>query len=97
MKSNTLILIVATLIVAAGAYWYLSNSDEDLPLTIVDSQNESQAQFQMLVGKLRPISFDTTIFSKATFLSLVDLKTDVLPETAGRADPFAPIPGVSGK
>jgi hypothetical protein len=98
MKSNTILIIVATLIVAAGGYWYLSSGNtEDLPLTTTTSVNESQAQFQTLVSQLRPISFNTNIFSQPAFMSLVDLKTEVTPETVGRLDPFAPIAGVNVK
>jgi flagellar basal body-associated protein FliL len=97
MKSNTIILIIATLVVAAGGYWYFSGAKEEMPLTTVTSKNESQAQFQTLVSQLRPISFNTNIFSQPAFMSLVDLKTEVTPETVGRSDPFAPISGVNVK
>jgi hypothetical protein len=98
MKSNTIILIVATLIVAAGAYWYFfTGTGNEPPLTTTTSGNDSQAQFQTLVSELQPISFDTSIFSDPRFMALVDLATPVTPESAGRPDPFAPVPGVSGK
>jgi hypothetical protein len=96
MKSNALILTVAVLIVAAGGYWYFSGS-EDVPLTAIISKNDSQAQFQTLVSELKPVSFNTNIFSQPTFMSLVDLKTDVTPETVGRLDPFAPVAGTNVK
>lgn len=95
IESNTILLIVATLIVAAGAYWYFSaGTGNDLPITAAVTDNQAQTQFQVLVSEL-PISFDTTIFSESRFMALVDLTTPVTPETAGRLDPFAPIAGVS--
>ncbi len=98
MKSNTIILIVATLVVALGAYWYFfTGTGNELPLTAGVADNQAQTQFQTLVSQLQPISFNTAIFSKPTFMSLVDLSTPITPETAGRLDPFAPVPGVSGK
>jgi hypothetical protein len=101
MKPNTttIILIVVTLVIAAGAYWYFfTGTGNEPPLTAtVSSQGGSQAQFQTLVGELQPISFDTSIFSDPGFMALVDLATPVTPEAAGRLDPFAPVPGVSGK
>ena len=91
MKLNTTLLIAATLIVAAGAYWYFfTGTGNDKPLTPGASQNESQAQFQTLVIQLQPISFNTDIFTDPRFMSLIDLATPVTPETAGRQDPFAP-------
>jgi len=97
MKSNTIILIVATLIVAAGAYWYFfTGTGNALPLTVSSSSgNVSQAQFQTLVDELRPVNFDTTIFSDPRFTSLIDITTPVTPEPSGRSDPFAPIPGIA--
>ena len=93
MKSNTAILIVVSLLVAAGAYWYFFTGTGNLPpLTVTSAQvSQAQTQFQMLVSQLQPISFNTDIFSDARFNALVDLTTPVSPETSGRLDPFAPL------
>jgi len=93
MKSNTVILIVVSLLVAAGAYWYFFTGTGNLPpLTVTSAQvSQAQTQFQMLVSQLQPISFNTDIFSDARFNALVDLTTPVSPETSGRLDPFAPL------
>ncbi len=98
MKSNTIILIVATLIVAAGAYWYFFTDTGNEPsITAEVPGNQAQLQFQLLLGELQPISFNTSIFSDTRFLSLVDLTTPITPETTGRLDPFAPVAGISGR
>jgi hypothetical protein len=100
MKSNTntIILIVSTLVVAGGAYWYFTGqTGNEPPLTPSFSDNETQAQFQTLVSELQPITFNTGIFSEPRFMALVDLATPITPETIGRLDPFAPVPGVNGK
>ena len=98
MKSNTIILIVATLIVASGAYWYFfTGTGNEPPITVVAVDNQAQMQFQQLVSELKQISFDTTLFSDTHFKALIDLTTPVTPETVGRIDPFALVPGVSGK
>ncbi len=99
MKSNTIIFIVIALAIVAGAYWYFfTGTGNQPPLTATTSfENVSQAQFQTLVTELQPISFDTSIFSDARFMGLVDLATPIAPEAIGRLDPFAPVPGVSGK
>ena len=93
MKANTVILIVVSLLVAAGAYWYFFTGTGNLPpLTVTSAQvSQAQTQFQMLVSQLQPISFNTDIFSDARFNALVDLTTPVSPETSGRLDPFAPL------
>lgn len=93
MKSNTVILIIVSLLVAAGAYWYFfTDTGNSPPLSISSAQvSQAQTQFQMLVSQLQPISFNTDIFSDARFNALVDLTTPVSPETSGRLDPFAPL------
>lgn len=98
MKTNTIILIVATVIVAIGAYWYFfTGTGNEPPLTEVSTNNEAQVRFEALVSQLQPITFNTGIFSDSRFMALVDLATPITPETSGRLDPFAPVPGVSGK
>lgn len=96
-KTNTILIIICTLVVGAGAYWYFfTGSGNEQPLTEVTASSGAQAQFQSLVSQLQPITFDTSIFSDPRFMALVDLTTPIMPETAGRIDPFAPVPGVSG-
>ena len=99
IDSNTTLIIIATLIVAAGAYWYFfTGTGNQPPLTATTAvENQAQSQFQTLVSELQPISFDTKIFSDPRFMALVDLATPIAPESAGRLDPFASISGVSGK
>lgn len=98
MKPNSTIFVVAALIAAAGAYWYFfTGTGNQAPLTTGVEENQAQAQFKALASELQPISFDTSIFSDPRFMSLVDLTTPVAPEASGRLDPFAPIPGISGK
>lgn len=97
MKPNTTLLIISTLIVAAGAYWYFfTGTGNQPPLSANTPANQAQTQFETLVSELQPISFNTDIFSDARFNALVDITTPVAPESAGRLDPLAPIPGVSG-
>lgn len=99
MNTNTILLIVATLVVAGGAYWYFfTGPGNEVPLSTSDaSQSDAQSKFQSLVTELAPISFNTGLLTDARFRSLVDLSTPVQPESAGRIDPFAPIAGVSAK
>lgn len=98
MKSNTIILIVSVIIVAAGIFWYYSTkTGNEPPLSVLSAENQAQTRFQTLFGELQPISFDTGIFSDTRFASLVNLATQISPETAGRIDPFAVVPGVSEK
>lgn len=98
MKPNTTLILIITLLVAAGAYWYFfMGTGNQPPLSAASvSTSRAQAQFEALVGELQPISFDTRIFSDPRFNALVDITTTVSPEPSGRPDPLAPIPGISG-
>jgi len=96
-RLNIALIILVTLVIAAGAYWYFFTGTEQLPLTSGASVNRAQTQFQALVTELQPISFNTDIFSDTRFNALVDLRTPVTPEPAGRLDPFAPVTNISGK
>ncbi|HEY4500857.1 MAG TPA: hypothetical protein VJI70_01130 [Candidatus Paceibacterota bacterium] len=98
MKSNTAILIIVTIVIAASAYWYFfTGAGNEPPLTALSEENRAQTRFQTLVGELQPVSFNVGFFSDPRFMALVDLATPIAPETAGRLDPFAPVPGVSEK
>ena len=95
MKPNTIILIIVTLIVAVGAYWYFfTGTGNEPPLTTSAVDNQAQSRFQTLLSELKPVSFNTNIFSEPRFMALVDLATPVAPETTGRLDPFAPVSDV---
>jgi len=94
-NSTTLLLALAALVVAGIAYWYFfTGTGNEPPLVATEaSTNQVQRQFETLVGELRPISFNTDIFSDARFNVLVDLTTPITPESAGRLDPLAPLSG----
>ena len=96
MKSNTIILIVASLLLFAAAYWFFfTGTGNEPPLSTGEPVSQAQVQFEILIGALEPITFDTRIFSDARFTALVDLTTPVSPESFGRIDPLAPLSGGS--
>ncbi len=97
MKSNATLFIVATLVVGAVAYWYFFTGTGNQPsLTVSASENAAQTEFKTLINEL-PVSFDTNIFSDVRFNALVDLTTQISPESLGRLDPFASIQGITAK
>jgi hypothetical protein len=94
-SANTVFIILSICVVAIGVIWYFSDSGTEAPLTTETTKNEAQLQFQTLVTQLQPISFDTSILTDEHFLALQDITTQIVPETSGRLDPFAPVAGVS--
>jgi hypothetical protein len=96
MKTSTILLIVVSLVLAGGVYWYMSlNSGNQAPLTTTTADSAMQSQYQALASQLAPVSFDTSIFAAPKFKALIDLAVQVEPETLGRLDPFAPLPGIA--
>lgn len=99
-SGNTLFLIIASLVVAGGIYWYFftggsSPSSLDLPLTTSSTQSAAQVRFETLTTQLGPIAFNLSILTDPRFLALVDLTTPITEEPIGRKDPFAPVSGLS--
>ena len=98
LSSNTTLIILVTILVAAGAYWYFfTGTGNEIPITLGGEENQVQTQFQMLAGRLQPIIFDTKIFTKPAFNALVDLTTPIMPESSGRLDPFAPVTSITAR
>lgn len=98
MNSNTVTIIIATIVIMGGAYWYFFTGNGDQPPLSATSAtgNTAQLQFQTLVSTLQPISFSTAIFDDPRFAALIDLTTPVEPEAGGRLDPFAPVTSATG-
>lgn len=95
LNSNTIIVIIATLVVGALAYWYFfTGTSNEAPLSAAPQEivsSKARSQFEALVRELQPISLNTAIFSDPRFSALTSLGTPVAPEPAGRIDPFAPL------
>lgn len=95
--TNSILTILASFVVVAGAYWYFSSGEEQPSLTVGVERTQTQIRFQTLVGELQPISFSTDIFFDPRFNALVDITVPVSPEQVGRLDPFAPVTSINGK
>lgn len=96
MSKNTIILIVLGLLLL-GAAGYLLFGKGSTSATVSVSEGPTSAveqTFINLTAQISPVSFDTSILEDAHFNALVDLKTAIIPEDAGRIDPFAPLSGV---
>lgn len=94
MSRNTIVFVICLIIVAGGLgyYFFFFNSDTDAALSAGPATaNDAELSFITLVSKLDPIVFDTSVLSDPRFTSRQDIRTAIVPETAGRRDPFAPI------
>jgi hypothetical protein len=91
---RTLVLYICAGVVFAGAVYYYFFFNHDTGASVEASTTQASAaeiSFITLVGKIGPITFDTSVLSNPRFLHLQDIRTVIVPEPAGRRDPFASI------
>lgn len=91
------LLIVAVL---AGVIWYgLSSGSSAPPLLTTDepiiggtlAQTSAEQEIVGTLLALRAVTLSGTIFSDPAFTTLQDFGTTIVPEAAGRPNPFAPL------
>jgi hypothetical protein len=83
-------LVGIAVLVAGIAYWYFFTGGPSATPSITSTltPTQTQTQLQSLMSAL-PASFETSIFDDKRFGALIDISTQVTPESAGRPDPFA--------
>ena len=90
------ILFALALAAAAWFLWRFFFAAEDAALEAESAVAFSEAAretqgFLRTLQQLRDISLDGELFGDERFRSLIDHRQDVVPESAGRENPFAPI------
>jgi len=95
-KKKSIIIAIAVVVLGIVAYflWLKPSSEENISVVGFGPTGQAQATFLTLAAQLQPIAFDASVLSDVRFLSLVDIKTVIIPESTGRTDPFAPLAGV---
>ncbi|KND50355.1 MAG: hypothetical protein AB202_01725 [Parcubacteria bacterium C7867-007] len=95
-KSNIILAIAAGLTFVAAVYYYFFYNRDTGPAVVATAPaSAAELDFLNLVVQIDSISFNTAIFSDPRFTSLTDIHTIVVPEAAGRRDPFAALPGAA--
>lgn len=94
---NKIVMLVLGSLVAAGAAWYLFLRDTTpAPLLTTEDLTTTNAADKDVVETLlalRSITLSGTIFTDPAFVSLRDNGTQIVPEPAGRPNPFLPLGG----
>lgn len=69
---------------------------DDMALTVSANSEAAIAQRDFLeqLKELRDLELDASLFDDPEFLSLTDLRVEIVDEEAGRPNPFAPVPGL---
>lgn len=92
MNRNTVIaLVIGIVLLGAAAYLLFFKSPTDGLVVTASPTSPAESTFVNLASKLEPLGFDTSVLSDPRFTALRDIHTTIVPETAGRRDPFAPI------
>lgn len=95
---NKLVLIILGGVVLAGIVWYSFMREDSTQLLQTKDLTTATSVDSDVVGvllQLRSISLSGTIFSDPAFQSLQDFGREIVPEPAGRSNPFAPLNGAS--
>ncbi len=87
------VLVAGGLLVAVYLLFFNASSDTSAISTTGAPASAAEVTFLDLASKAGPISFDTSIFTDSRFTSLVDIHQAIVPDSPGRTDPFAPLPG----
>lgn len=90
-QSNIILGIVALLVLGAAGYMLFGRSPESVVTITGAPASQAESTFVSLAAELNPVEFDTSILQDPRFMALVDIKTAIVPEPAGRIDPFAPL------
>lgn len=92
--SKNLLILGVIGVVILGAAWYVTFGAPDTSSIITaDSAPATEAEltFLSLTARIDPVEFDTSILEDERFKALRDIRTAIIPEDAGRSDPFAPL------
>jgi hypothetical protein len=96
---NKFVILILGSVLAAAAAWYifLRDTTPQALLTTEDLTTSSGADKDVVetLLQLRAITLSGTIFSDPAFVSLKDNGTQIVPEPAGRENPFLPLPGMT--
>lgn len=95
-KKKTIIIAAAIVVLGLVAYfvWLRPQPVENVSIDSFGPTGQAQATFLTLAAQLQPIAFDASVLTDPRFVSLIDIKTVIIPESTGRTDPFAPLAGV---
>jgi hypothetical protein len=97
-KNKSIMIGLGALVILLVVYLVFFDNGDTANLTAAGGgASPAELYFVNLSGELDTVAFDTAVLEDPRWNALVDIRTAIVPETPGRADPFAPISGVSTK
>lgn len=99
-SKKTIIAVIIAIVVLAIIYFYFSGGSAPTSAGSLQSQSPDQttvvgARVLSLLNQINSLHIDTSIFKTTAFISLQDYAVDIPEIPVGRANPFAPLPGVA--
>ncbi len=98
IRQNKLVFALIIVVLTGGIWYGLSSGNEAPPLLATTSPEgetvQQQNTDQEIIGTLlalRAVTLTGSIFNDASFRSLQDFGTTLVPEPIGRQNPFAPL------
>lgn len=94
ITENKIILIVVVLIIAAFAWFGMTEQGPSSGLLVNESRTDSSPLEQDILRTLldmRSIELNSALFENPAFMSLRDFGREIVPEPVGRTNPFAPV------
>ena len=90
-------LAIVVVVVAVGYFYYSGTSSSPSGANLVESSADQSvgAQVLALLNQIQSLNIDTTLFTDPGYQTLRDYSVAIPAVNVGRANPFAPLPGVS--
>ena len=92
-KHKTKIVVVLILLLGFILYGFFfagDSADDTLLTSDGPSESASDSDLIELLAQLRSLTLDETFFNNTTFRELSDFSVEILPQSVGRQNPFAP-------
>ena len=99
-QNQTLIIVVALVVVAFVVYTFFFAGDSQAPVLDQTAVTQASPEDQNLISlllELKSITLDDSIFKDPIFLGLQDFSQELVPEPSGRPNPFAPLDADRGR
>ena len=92
-KNLSWVIVIAVCAVAWILYQNYFSGPSGSVLTSSNDSAAAGSDLLSVLGNLKSVNLDPSVFSDPVFLSLVDFGINIPPEPVGRHNPFAPLAG----
>ncbi len=91
-RTTIILVILGLLVLGAAAYMLFGAPSSESAVNPTGAPgSEAEMTFLTLTAQIDPVEFDTGVLDDPRFKALRDIRTAIVPETPGRADPFGPL------